>query len=67
MLLILGATRGLYHPYRGDVLGNEDFAGPYVRIPISSGIAGQDALHGPEGMIYGTLPYLKKDFLLEYL
>ncbi len=65
---ILHAPRGLYHPYRGDAEATkENLGGFYTLIPIASGIAGEDRVHGPEGMVYGTLPYLKKDFVIEYL
>ncbi len=64
---ILGGSRGLYHPYRAGAETDEDLNGAYVKIPVTGGIAGRDELHGPEGMLYGTLPYQKKDFMLEYL
>ncbi len=64
---VLGGTRGLYHPYRTGAGPDEDLNGNYVRIPYPGGIAGVDQLHGPEGMLYGTLPYLRKDFILDYL
>ncbi len=71
-----GGDRGLYHPYRGpysqvirqsDPEQKEDFNAPYVHIPITSGIIGFDQLHGDEGTLYGTLPYIKRDFIMEML
>ena len=68
--------RGIYHPYRGPastVTGDEnpeedeDFDAPYVHLPIVSGVIGYDKVHGPEGMVYGTVPYIKRDFILEFL
>ncbi|RMD97693.1 MAG: hypothetical protein D6812_14815 [Deltaproteobacteria bacterium] len=73
---LLEGRRGIYHPYRGpastvtgheDPSEDEDFSAPYVHIPIVSGVIGYDEVHGPEGMVYGTVPYIKRDFILEYL
>ena len=73
---VLEGPRGLYHPYRGpdvSVENNlaadeiEDANAPYIHVPISSGIIGVDQEHGPEGLVLGTTPYLKRDFILEFL
>jgi hypothetical protein len=64
--------RRLYHPYRSSpnsdvAYGNEDLSSPFVAVPSVSGMLGFNEFHGPEGMLYATLPYVKKDFMLEYL
>lgn len=39
----------------------------YVKLGEVGGIIGVDAVHGPEGMVWGTVPYQKRDFLRVYL
>jgi len=39
----------------------------YVKLPEVGGIIGFDALHGPEGMVWGTVPYQKRDFMQVYI
>lgn len=39
----------------------------YVKLGEVGGIVGVDAVHGPEGMVWGTVRYQKRDFLRVYL
>ncbi|MEK9137354.1 MAG: T9SS type A sorting domain-containing protein [Bacteroidota bacterium] len=39
----------------------------YIKIPEVGGIIGYDQVHGPEGMVYGTVPYQRRDFLRVYI
>lgn len=65
---VVEGQRGLYHPYRPSMTeGLEDPTSPFIAIPLASGVFGGDQPHGPEGMVYGTLPFVQRDFLLEYL
>jgi hypothetical protein len=41
--------------------------GDYIKTPEVGGIIGHDREHGPEGMVYGTVPYQRRDFLRVYL
>ncbi|MBI5548859.1 MAG: hypothetical protein HY901_33670 [Deltaproteobacteria bacterium] len=66
---VIGGRRGLYHPYpSADVATlREDPSSPFVAVGDVAGLLGVDANHGPEGMLYGTLPFAQRDFVLEYL
>jgi hypothetical protein len=69
---VIEGRRGLYHPYRTaagmDVVsGQEDLSSPFVGVSDVAGLLGTDQPHGPEGMLYGTVPFAKRDFILEYL
>ncbi|MDQ7825345.1 MAG: hypothetical protein RDV48_21270 [Candidatus Eremiobacteraeota bacterium] len=64
--------RRLYHPYRSgaetDVIqGKEDLSQPFIAVPTSSALFGYNEVHGAEGMLQGTLPYVQRDFVLEFL
>jgi hypothetical protein len=64
-----GGRRGGHYVYRGgfarDPAQTADTS--YVKLPEVGGIIGFDQVHGPEGMVYGTVPYQKRDFLRAYL
>ena len=64
-----GGSRGRHFPYRGGfALGpGQTTDTSYVKLPEVGGIIGFDQVHGPEGMVYGTVPYQKRDFLRVYL
>jgi hypothetical protein len=64
-----GGSRGWHFPYRGGfALGpGQTTDTSYVKLPEVGGIIGFDQVHGPEGMVYGTVPYQKRDFLRVYL
>jgi hypothetical protein len=70
---VIEGRRGVYHPYRSaaegvDVVnGKEDLSSPFVGVSDVAGLLGTDQPHGPEGMLYGTLPFAQRDFILEYL
>ena len=66
---ISGSRRGWLWIHRGG-WGTEPEQGPdtsCVKSPEVGGIIGFDQVHGPEGMVYGTLAYEKRDFLRVYL
>ncbi len=64
-----GATRGAFYLYRGGFLTEPSAGGDtdYVKMPEVGGIIGFDQVHGPEGMVYGSVPYQKRDFLRVYV
>ena len=65
---IVGGSRGHFYYYRGGFLHDPDVEpGNYIKFSEVGGIIGFDQLHGPEGMVYGTVPYQKRDFLRVYL
>lgn len=69
---IIEGKRGYYHPYRSNpntnlMTAKEELHQPFIAIPSASYIFGYNGPHGPEGMTYGTLPYIQRDFILEYL
>jgi len=61
--------RGWHYLYRGDFLlpPTESPDTTYIRLPEVGGIIGYDRIHGPEGMVYGTVPYQRRDFLRVYI
>jgi len=64
-----GAVRGGFWIYKGGFL-TEPSQSPdtnYIKIPEAGGIIGYDQVHGPEGMVYGTVPYQRRDFLRVYI
>jgi hypothetical protein len=64
-----GAVRGGFWMYKGGFL-TEPSQSPdtnYIKIPEAGGIIGYDQVHGPEGMVYGTVPYQRRDFLRVYI
>lgn len=66
--LACGALRGRLYLYRGDWLQEpHQKEGCYIKISEVGGIIGEDSLHGPEGMVYGTVRYQKRDFLRVYI
>lgn len=64
-----GAVRGGHYVYRGGFLTEPNTSSDtsYIKFPEVGGIIGFDELHGPEGMVYGTFPYQKRDFLRVYI
>lgn len=64
-----GALRGGQYVYRGgfSTEPSQSSDTSFVKIPEVGGIIGFDELHGPEGMVYGTFPYQKRDFLRVYI
>ncbi|MBI5525240.1 MAG: hypothetical protein HY897_02820 [Deltaproteobacteria bacterium] len=67
-----GAVRGTPRAFRGSCgdpspAGEASADGRFVKIAEVGGIIGYDELHGPEGMVYGTVPYQRRDFLRVFL
>jgi hypothetical protein len=67
-----GAVRGTPFAFRGGCNdpspgGEASADGRFVKIAEVGGIIGYDELHGPEGMVYGTVPYERRDFLRVFL
>lgn len=63
-----GALRGRLYVYRGDFLAEPDEeSGSCIKMAEVGGIIGEDRVHGPEGMVYGSVPYQRRDFLRAYL
>jgi hypothetical protein len=62
-----GALRGITYLHRGTCYAKPEGEGAFVKIPEVGGIIGEDREHGPEGMVYGSLPYQRRDFLRVYL
>ena len=63
------AERGWHYVYKAGYLTEPD-EGPdtgYVKLPEAGGIIGYDQVHGPQGMVYGTVPYERRDFLRVYI
>lgn len=63
------ALRGGHYVYRGGFAlePSQTADTSYVKLPEVGGIIGFDQVHGPEGMVYGTVPYQKRDFLRVYM
>ncbi len=63
------ALRGGHYVYRGGFAlePSQTADTSYVKLPEVGGIIGYDQVHGPEGMVYGTVPYQKRDFLRVYM
>ena len=65
---MVGATRGCRYLYRGDFLLEPDQeAGPFIKMAEVGGIIGEDRPHGPEGLVLGTVPFQRRDFLAAYI
>lgn len=66
---MVGAARGGHYVYRGGFLAEPSVSGDtgYVKFPEVGGIIGYDQVHRPEGMVYGTVPYQRRDFLRVYI
>lgn len=64
-----GGPRGGFWVYRAGYNLDPDRTADtsYVKLPEVGGIIGYDAVHGPEGMVYGTVPYQKRDFMQVYI
>jgi hypothetical protein len=66
--VMVGAKRGRLYLYRGPWIGEpHQRKGNYIKISEVGGIIGEDREHGPEGMVYGSVPYQKRDFLRVYI
>jgi hypothetical protein len=66
---MVGAVRGGHYVYRGgfSTEPNRSSDTSFIKLPEVGGIIGYDQIHGQEGMVYGTFPYQKRDFLRVYL
>lgn len=66
---ITGDAR-LFHPYRNfySLTGGEG-GGPVssIAMPTAGTLFGANAVHGPEGMVYGAVSYQERYFIMEYL
>lgn len=63
-------VRGVPWAWRGPCFADPpvgDAAASAVRFPSVGGIAGEDEVHGPEGLVHGSLAYLQADFLRVYV
>ncbi|MBI5482070.1 MAG: hypothetical protein HY906_24660 [Deltaproteobacteria bacterium] len=63
-----GADRSMPAAFRGGCFdgsgqGAADPHGRFVKISEVGGLIGLDQIHGPEGMVYGTVPYERRDFI----
>jgi hypothetical protein len=68
--LMAGALRGRLYIYRGGFLTEPPQAGEdlsFIKMPEVGGIIGEDRPHGPEGMVYGSVPFERRDFLRAYI
>ncbi|MFQ6083009.1 MAG: hypothetical protein ACE5WD_06590 [Candidatus Aminicenantia bacterium] len=66
--VMVGARRGRLYLYRGAWMGEpHETQGNYIKVSEIGGIIGEDREHGPEGMVYGTVPYQRRDFLRVYI
>jgi hypothetical protein len=69
----LGGLRGLYHPYRSAPvpvpISIKDLQkSPFIAIPCASeGVFGENGIHLPEGKMNGTLEFLQRDYIMEYI
>lgn len=66
---ISGSRRGAFYIHRGG-WGTEPAQSPdtsCVKLAEVGGIIGYDQEHGPEGTVWGTVPYQKRDFLRVYI
>lgn len=68
--LMAGALRGRLYLYRGGFLTEPHQEGTdvsFIKMPEVGGIIGEDRPHGPEGIVYGSVPYQRRDFLRAYI
>lgn len=70
LFVMAAALRGRLVLYRGGFLiePHQDAADvSFIKMPEVGGIIGEDRPHGPEGMVYGSVPYQRRDFLRVYI
>ncbi|MBI5464297.1 MAG: T9SS type A sorting domain-containing protein [Ignavibacteriales bacterium] len=63
------AVRNDFWMYKGGFLTEPSQSADtnFIKIPEVGGIIGYDQVHGPQGMVYGTVPYQRRDFLRVYI